>query len=401
MASMLENIENLLTPEILSRVSSQTGESQSSLTKGFSAAIPVIGGMIAQRTDDRGFMKEVADLATSTAADPNAIASAAGMAFSASDTGSMSETDNWLSNLFGRNLPGLADSIARYAGIRGSTAASILSMGAPLVLTYLGRWMQRDNFGAAGLADQLRGRRSEIAAAVPEGFDLPPGLRASFDALRSTPRDIVRPASTYVARRDTTGLNVPVMIMLGMLGLGGLLWWGVRQYHERAQTSINQGMTTIVGTSGTMGGTITRTLPGNVNVRFAPGGIEDALSSYLASSIRGSAAFEFNHIGFETGSAALTSPSREQLSNVAAILNAYPKATVTVQGYTDNVADEASNLALSQAWADSVATALTADGVAQGRIRAQGFGSQKPIASNRTEFGREQNRRVMLEVMAR
>jgi outer membrane protein OmpA-like peptidoglycan-associated protein len=83
---------------------------------------------------------------------------------------------------------------------------------------------------------------------------------------------------------------------------------------------------------------------------------------------------------------------------VAAILNAYPRARVTVAAHTDNASDEATNLATSLAQAESVARELIDAGVAPGRVRAQGFGSQKPIASNMTESGRSQNRRVMLDV---
>ena len=391
MASIIDNIQTLLTPEILSRVAGRIGEPESAVMKGFSAAIPAIVGSIAQRSGDRGFIKDVADLATSTAADPSAIASAAEMAFSSSGYGSMTATDNWLSSLFGMSLPGLADSIARFANIRGSAAASLLSSAAPLVLTYLGRWIRRDNLSARQLAEQLRTSQPQIAAAMPAGFDLPPGLRAPIEA-----------KTAYVApARDTTSLNVPMMILLGMLGLGGLLWWGVRAYHESAQASIGRGMSTLVGTTGAVNDVVTRTLPGNVNLKFERGGIEDALSSYLASPIKGSAAFEFNRIGFETGSATLTPLSGEQLQNVAAILNAYPKAAVKVEGFTDNIGEESGNLALSRARAESVAGALVSEGVAPGRVRSEGFGSQKPIASNATEFGRTQNRRVMLEVIAR
>ena len=400
MASMLENIQSLLTPEILSRVTGQTGESESAVMKGFGAVVPTIVGTIANRVGDRGFMNDVADLATSTAADPNAIGSAAGMAFSTTGEGTMTDTDNWLSGLFGRNLSGLADSVARYAGIRGSSAATLLSVGAPLVLTYLGRRLRRHNFDAAELGDELRDQRSEIAAALPSGFDLPPGLRSTFSALRSTTPVVARPVPYVPPSRDTTSLNVPTLILLAVLGVAGLLWWGVRQY-QHAQTATNLGTSTVVGTAGTTDGMISRTLPGNVNLKFAAGSMEDALSSYLGSPIKGSAAFEFNQIGFDAGSAALTPPSSEQLRNVAAILNAYPKASATIEGYTDNVGDETENLTLSQARADSVANALTVDGVASGRVHAVGFGSQKPIASNATEFGREQNRRVMLDVIAR
>jgi hypothetical protein len=50
---MLENIQGLLTPAILSRVTGQTGESESAVMKGFGAAIPAIAAMIANRSDER------------------------------------------------------------------------------------------------------------------------------------------------------------------------------------------------------------------------------------------------------------------------------------------------------------------------------------------------------------
>src|SRR5262249_30205892 len=216
-------IHDLLTPDILSRVIRQTGEPESAVMKGFGAVIPTIVGMIASRTGDRGFIRDAADLAATTASDPNAIASAAEMAFSTTDEGTMTATDNWLSSAFGRSLSGLAENVARYAGIRGSSAASLLSMGAPLVLTYLGRWMRRDTFGASGLAERLRDRRSEIAAALPADFDLPAGLRGSFSSLGSAAEEAVRPSYMPVTPpRASTSLNAPLMILLGVLGFGGL-----------------------------------------------------------------------------------------------------------------------------------------------------------------------------------
>jgi len=145
-----------------------------------------------------------------------------------------------------------------------------------------------------------------------------------------------------------------------------------------------------------MNGMVTRALPGNVTLSFARGSVEDSLSTYLASPAKGKSSFELDR--FDTASTSLTPQAREQLHNVAAILNAYPRARVTVAGHTDNVSDEATNLALSLSQAESVARELIGAGVAPGRVRAQGFGSQKPISSNMTESGRSQNRRVMLDV---
>ena len=107
---------------------------------------------------------------------------------------------------------------------------------------------------------------------------------------------------------------------------------------------------------------------------------------------------DLDRIGFGIGSATLTPPSRAQIDNIAAILREYPKATVNVAGHTDNMGNEKTNLALSRARAETVAKALTNAGVSADRVRAEGYGSQKPVADNSTARGRAQNRRVTLEV---
>ena len=217
-----------------------TGESESAVTKGFDATIPAIAAMTANRSDDRGFMRQVAYLASRTAADPDAITSAA------SASGRNTTIEDWLSSVFGNNLSGMARGVARYAGLRESTATSILSISAPLVLTYLGRWMQRDKLGATELTERLRGRRAQLAAALPPGFEVPASIRATA------------PVATYVAPKPETSMNVPMVILVGIVGLGGLLWWGVRQSHRHVQTAIGNGVSTLVGTSGTLGGMVTR-----------------------------------------------------------------------------------------------------------------------------------------------
>ena len=108
-----------------------------------------------------------------------------------------------------------------------------------------------------------------------------------------------------------------------------------------------------------------------------------------------------DRIGFDAGSATLTAQSAEQLDNIATILRAYPKATVTVSGHTDNIRNAQANLNLSRARAKAVANQLMSDGVESDRVSAEGHGSLKPVADNSTEAGRAQNRRVTLEVAVR
>lgn len=84
---------------------------------------------------------------------------------------------------------------------------------------------------------------------------------------------------------------------------------------------------------------------------------------------------------------------------VADFLKAHPETTVVIQGHTDSVESTSNNIALSQARATSVKNFLVNTfGIADDRLRTMGYGSNKPIASNTTEQGRQKNRRVEVAI---
>ena len=67
-------------------------------------------------------------------------------------------------------------------------------------------------------------------------------------------------------------------------------------------------------------------------------------------------------------------------------------------GYTDNTGKAASNLKLSQDRANSVRVELEKMGISKDRLEAEGYGQAHPVASNDTEEGRAQNRRISIRV---
>jgi len=97
---------------------------------------------------------------------------------------------------------------------------------------------------------------------------------------------------------------------------------------------------------------------------------------------------------FKTGSAVISPQSEEILSRAFNALNDNPEIAVEIQGHTDNQGNPASNLKLSQARADAVKAWLLKKGIAAPRLTTKGFGPDKPIASNATPEGRQQNRRI-------
>lgn len=103
---------------------------------------------------------------------------------------------------------------------------------------------------------------------------------------------------------------------------------------------------------------------------------------------------------FEIGSARLSAGAIAALSSVAKVLVDYRLTIVSVEGHTDDSGDSASNRTLSEQRAAAVARQLIAKGVEVERLVVVGYGSERPVADNTTEVGREANRRVVLRVDA-
>jgi outer membrane protein OmpA-like peptidoglycan-associated protein len=91
---------------------------------------------------------------------------------------------------------------------------------------------------------------------------------------------------------------------------------------------------------------------------------------------------------------------RENLRQLAQSLQKYPGTEVLIVGHTDNVGADAYNMTLSQRRAESAKSYLVSMGIPAERIRTNGRGETEPIASNETEAGRQQNRRVEVAIFA-
>ena len=105
-------------------------------------------------------------------------------------------------------------------------------------------------------------------------------------------------------------------------------------------------------------------------------------------------------VEFATNSATLTAASRPVLDGVAADLRIHPLVRVELQGHTDSRGADAFNLELSQRRAESVRDYLIAQGVSGTRLEAKGYGETQPIADNTTKLGQQENRRVVMKVIA-
>jgi outer membrane protein OmpA-like peptidoglycan-associated protein len=390
--SILETITGFITPSLTSRLAGINGESQSAVTKGLAATIPAVLGMVTSRAGDAGFMSQVHALATdpmndtSLLDDPNRLVDRV-----ASSTRNGGPFDAFRSMLAGANPAGFLGTIASYAGVKSTTASSIVSMAIPIVLGYLGKLIRRDGLDSAALGRRLAAENSTVSAAIPSalsGFISGDAKRAVAPGVRET-EDYVTEAG-YQAKQSLgwpwVAAGVAMALLLGIFALVG---------RERATHQARE----IIGTSGAYA---TRVLPGGATVKIPAAGSEEKLLSYAETStpLNRNAWIDFDRLTFDTNSSYVMPDSREQLSRISDILKAYPNVRLKIGGYTDNSGDPEANLKLSQDRATSVMNALVGMGISADRLQAEGYGEQYPVATNATEEGREQNRRVAFNVTA-
>jgi outer membrane protein OmpA-like peptidoglycan-associated protein len=99
-------------------------------------------------------------------------------------------------------------------------------------------------------------------------------------------------------------------------------------------------------------------------------------------------------VTFDTADSTIRPESFPQLDQVVEYLTHKPDARVIVSGHTDNVGNKAANKSLSKKRAQACVDYLVKKGIERTRLEAVGYGDERPVASNDTSEGREQNRRI-------
>lgn len=106
------------------------------------------------------------------------------------------------------------------------------------------------------------------------------------------------------------------------------------------------------------------------------------------------------NVFFDVGVANLRDESKLELELLYELLRTNPNLKIEVSGHSDNVGADASNLQISKDRAQQVYNYLINKGIKSERLRYAGYGKEKPIASNETEAGRQQNRRTEFEIIS-
>lgn len=332
-ASLLDSLTGLITPDLASKAASMFGESDSSVRKGMTGALPVVLSGLASRASDPGFAGSLFDLVRSPANDDNVLNDLGGLLGGGTSSPMMGLGGKLLSTLFGGNIGNVASSLAGYAGVKNSTGASLLNLAAPLVLAVLGRKTRSEGLNASSLASLLLGQKDSIAAALP-------GPLANIGTSPGAP---TREREAYAApppvperRSSIWRWLVPLLIALGLLWLLSTLFGRQEQPLEEATPPAAMEPAP---------------LPAPEPETGAPAGAAPTATVY-----------------FDVDQSALPAGSDTALSSVIIYLKANPASTAVISGYHDPTGDRAANEELAKGRAGSVRDALVAAGVEEARI---------------------------------
>lgn len=107
----------------------------------------------------------------------------------------------------------------------------------------------------------------------------------------------------------------------------------------------------------------------------------------------------FDNLEFETNQAIIRPESFASLNELATLVAEHPGWKLSIAGHTDNVGMEALNMDLSKRRAEAVRDYLAARGISADRFYLSWYGESRPVADNKTEEGRQRNRRVEMKIV--
>lgn len=399
---LLGLVKEQLTSTIISKISKFLGESTENTNSALGSALPAILGGVMQKASTTQGASDLMNTIRTGGYDGGILENLGGLLDDLKSTSTLASLGSGLlGNLFGDKLSALSSVIANVSGIKSGSASSLSGLAASILMNVLGKQVTSQGISTSGLASLLMSQKDVVKATLPAGIDSILNIGALGDFLGDG-KSAVNNAFDETNSDNRNSKSWLPWLLLGGLLIGALYYWNSCRNNEEttvAQTT-TEAIATVDSAANDVVSSLKKTLSTGVELNFGEKSIENELISFIEDTskpVDKTTWFNFRNLRFETGSAVIDSTSMQEVRNIAEILKAYP-IDLKIGGYTDNVGKEASNQKLSANRAISVVNALVAMGIDAKRLAPEGYGSQFPVASNDTEEGKAQNRRIAVRV---
>ncbi len=403
--NLLDALKGLISSDLVSTTANQLGESESGVRKALDVALPtVLNGVTSQLQAGGGTADGIFSFLKG--ADSTAMLNNLGSVVS----GPVPNT-GLLSMLFGNKLAETNSAVAAEAGVKTSSAASLLHLASAAVTGFLSYRINSEGMNMSGLAGFLPAALAGTTAAAATtvayeeekkglgiwGWLIPALLLAAlaFFLLRGCNKPAATTATVDSLKADVIAAGDTVMIKADTVMV-------------KAGAAIDSLEADVKAKFDALGAKVGVKLPDGTMLNVPEKGVEGQLIAFLLDPATKSMTadqlktkwFNFDRILFDTGKSTIRSASQEQIDNIAQILKAFPTLKLKFGGYTDNSGSKAGNIKLSAARAKAVMEAIAQKDNAASRLTSEGYGPEHPVAPNDTKENMEKNRRVSVRVVS-
>ena len=212
--SMFGSLLNMLDKHTVGEVANALGQPQTSVARAMESSVATMLGGIASKSEDSGALQKMLDMVPSTGA-----ISWSQIASSVADPNSslMATGKRLLPAIFGGGEKAVTSGISRESGLPSGAIATLLSMAAPVVMSFISKRVRDGGMTMDGLASALQRESATIKSALPAG------LSDLFWPATATAAATVSPVVAQAVQRESSFNWLPVLAIAG-LGLG-LLWF--------------------------------------------------------------------------------------------------------------------------------------------------------------------------------
>lgn len=387
--SMFGSLLNMLDKRSIGDVAHALGQPEQSVSRGMETSVAALLGGLASKSDDSGALRRIMDMASGTSGPVSWAQTAAGLMDPNSPL--IAAGKRLVPAIFGGAERDVTNAMGRESGLSAGAMSTLLSVAAPVVMSFLGRMVHDGGLTMGSLGGLLQKESGTIRNALPASVS-----RLIWPGTAATATATVSPVVAQEVQRERSFNWLPVLALCG-LGLG--LLWFLSPSKKPVVPSVAMGTANRLAEPLPMPKTTVCSVPAGITL--PQGGVAERFLEFVQGPDTKTGAntwFGIDGVVFDSGSAKLKPGAQAQLDNFATILTNCPSVHINVAGFTDSKGNAEANLRLSENRAKTVVARLESKGVPSSRLSAQGHGPDFPVADNDTAEGRAQNRRTAIQV---